>query len=124
MSPFNYCPLVWMFCSKQAHNLINATHHKALCARLNTFMFTFNEMLLKSNSLQIHTKNLQLLVVEIFKSLNHLNPEFMWDSFTVRPNLYALRHRPSLIVPPARFTRALNFFDFRNTCLEPPSVKT
>ena len=23
MSPFNYCPLVWMFCSKQAHNLID-----------------------------------------------------------------------------------------------------
>ena len=32
MSSFNYCPLVWMFCSKMAHNLINKTHHKALCA--------------------------------------------------------------------------------------------
>jgi len=37
MSPFNYCPLVWMFCSRRAHNLINKTHHKALCAKQNTF---------------------------------------------------------------------------------------
>ena len=113
MSPFNYCPLVWMFCSKQAHNLLNATHHKALCAKLNTFTFTFDEMLLKSNSLPIHTKNLQLLVIEIFKSLNHLSPELMWNSFTIRPASYNLRHGSSLIVPRARSTRALNSFDFR-----------
>ena len=46
MSPFNYCPLVWMFCSKMAHNLIDKTHHKALCARFNTFDATFEELLL------------------------------------------------------------------------------
>ncbi len=113
MPPFNYCPLVWMFCSKQAHNLINATHRKALCARYNTFNSSFDELLLKSNSLSIHNKNLQMLVVEIFKSLNHLNPEFMWNSFTLRPNLYNLRQGSSLIVPRARSTRALNSFDFR-----------
>ena len=30
---FNYCPLVWMFCSKQAHNLIGATHKSIMCKK-------------------------------------------------------------------------------------------
>ena len=57
MSHFNYCPLIWMFSSKQAHNLINTTHHKALCARLNLFTGELNELLDITNSISIHEKN-------------------------------------------------------------------
>ena len=113
MSPFNYCPLVWMFCSKQAHNLIDSTHRRALCAKLNTFTGTLDELLQKSNTISIHTKNLQLLLIEIFKSVNHLNPEFMWDSFIMKPDLYNLRQGSSIVVPRATSTRATNSFDVR-----------
>ena len=113
MSPFNYCPLVWMYCSKQAHNLIRATHRKALCAKQNTFEQSYDELLLRSNSIDIHTKNLQLMVIEVFKSLIHLNPEFMWDFFTLKNTLYDLRQGSSVLVPKARTTRALNSFTFR-----------
>ena len=41
MYPFNYCPLVWMFCSWQAFNLLNRTHYKALQARYNNFTDSF-----------------------------------------------------------------------------------
>ena len=27
---FNYCPLVWMFCSRTSNNMINRVHEKAL----------------------------------------------------------------------------------------------
>ena len=113
MSPFNYCPLLWMFCSKQAHNLIDSTHRRALCAKLNTFTGTLDELLEKSNTISIHTKNLQLLLIEIFKLVNHLNPEFMWDSFIMKPDLYNLRQGSSIVVPCATSTRATNSFDVR-----------
>ena len=113
MSPFNYCPLAWMFCDKRAHSLIRATQYKALCAKLNTFKSTFDEVLLKSNTINIHIKNLQLLVIEVFKSLNQLNPELMWNTFTLRDKSYNLRQGSSLIIPIARTSRALNSFDFR-----------
>ena len=29
-SQFNYCPLVWMFCSRQPNNLINREHERGL----------------------------------------------------------------------------------------------
>ena len=104
MSPLNYCPLVRMFCSKQVHNLIDSTHRRTLCAELNTFTVTLDEMMLeKSNTLSVHTKNLQLLLTEIFKSVNHLNPEFIWDSFIMKPDLYNLRQGSSIVVPRATF---------------------
>ena len=113
MSSFNYCPLVWMFCSKQASNLINATHYRALCARYNSYSSTFGELLTRSNSVTIHTKNLNLLVTEIFKSLNQLNPEFMWNSFDIKRNFYDLRQGTRLVIPFASTTKAVNSFDFR-----------
>lgn len=113
MSPFNYCPLVWMFCSKHAGNRINATHHKALCVLFNNFSDTFDELLLKSNSITIHSKNLKLLVGEVFKTLNRLSPEITWDTFTPKWSRYDLRQGSSLAVPRARTTRAINSFDFR-----------
>ena len=113
MSPFNYCPLVWMFCSKKAHNLIKATHVKALCANLNTFALSYDGLLQTSNSIKIHTKNLQLMVIEVFKCLNKLNPEIMWNFFTLKDNSYKLRQGSTVIVPRAYTTKTLNSFKFR-----------
>ena len=115
MSPFNYFPLVWMFCSKRAHNLIRTTHHKALCARFNTFAHTLDELILKSDCTHIHIRNLQLMIIEIFKSLKYFNPEIMWDVFNVRESSYELRQGSALLIPRARSTKAINSFIFRAT---------
>ena len=116
MSPFNYCPLVWMYCSKQAHSLLANIHKKALRARFNNFTLTYDELLQKSESVSIHAKNLQLMVCEVYKTINYLNPKIMWNSFTYKePNKYSLRRGRNLIVPKARTSRAINSFDFRAT---------
>ena len=113
LSPFNFCPLVWMFCSKQAHNLISSVHYKALCAKFNTFEYNFEQLLQMSDSCTIHDRNLKLLVIEIYKTLHRLNPEIMWGSFKLKPNTYNLRQGHSLVVPIAKSSSATNYFDFR-----------
>ena len=60
MSPFAFCPLVWMFCSRQADSLLNATHYKALRVTEDNFTSSFDDLLKKSKSVSIHTKNLKL----------------------------------------------------------------
>ena len=91
MSAFNYCPLVWMFCSKQAHNLINATHRRALCAKTNRFSLSLPELLRESQSVSIHTKHLRLLLIEVYMAINHLSPEIMWNTFEQYSSSYDLR---------------------------------
>ena len=51
---------------------------------------------------------------EIFKTLNNLNPQIMWNTFNFKdPNKHELRRGINLVVPKARTTRAINSFDFR-----------
>ena len=115
-SLFDYCPLVWMFCSKQAYNLLNATHKRALKVRFDDFHSSFEELLHRCESVDIHTRNLQLMICEVYKTLNHLNPQIMWDSFMFKaPHKYQLRRGQNLVTPSARTTRAVNSFDFRAT---------
>ena len=118
MSPFNYCPLVWMFCSKPAHQLLCKTQHKALKARLNDFTLSFEESISKTKSVPIHLKNLQLLACEVYKTLNHLNAEIMWDTLEFkRPNKYKLKRGRNLGIPKASSVSAMNSFDFRASLL-------
>ena len=113
MSYFNYCPLIWMFCSKPAHKLINSTHYKALCARFNTFSESFDQLLARSKSSSIHIRNLRLMLIEVFKSLNFLNPELMWNTFKLKSTSYNLRQGSCILIPKAKTAHALNSFDFR-----------
>ena len=113
MSYFNYCPLVWMFSSKMAHNLINATHRRALRARLNTFSGDLTELLERTDTISIHTKNLRLMMIEVYKSVNHLNPEIMWETFREKDIPYRLRQGQTLLSIHANKARTTNTFDFR-----------
>ena len=77
LSRFNYCPLIWMFSSKKGADIINYTHKRALRAVTNDFSMSLDEILSKTNTNSIHHKNLCALLIEVYKSLNSLNPEFM-----------------------------------------------
>ena len=49
-------------------------------------------------------RNLQLLMIEIFKTKNNLNPTFMKDIFAVKNNYYSLRNTNHLQLPKVRTT--------------------
>ena len=55
-------------------------------------------------SVSLHQKNLQLLLVEIFKTKENLNPSFMNDIFVERTENYNLRSGNTLQLPKARTT--------------------
>ena len=97
MSNFSYCPLIWLFCSKAANNEINRTHKRALRTLYRDYESTFEELLDRGDTKTTHKKNLQNLMVEIYKSMNHLNPEYMWDFFVKKmfPTTFGLRNYAS-----------------------------
>ena len=121
MSIFNYCPLIWMFCSKTAHALINKTHYRALKARFSNFTESFEELLVRSNSIKIHDRNIKLMLCEVFKSQKKLGPEILHDIFETKQIPYVLRSGDLLEIPNYAYTDS---FDFRATMTwnEIPSV--
>ena len=91
MSNLSYCPLIWLFCTKRANNEINRTHKRALRALCEDYESTFEELLDRDKSKTIHKKNLQILMTEVYRTINHLNPKYMWEFFTKRDVPYSLR---------------------------------
>ena len=91
-SQFNYAPLIWMFAGKTLINKICKIHHRTLRVVYNEYNKSYGELLQLNNNVSIHQRHLQYLALEVFKSLMHLNPEFMWSYFNEKPILHNLNH--------------------------------
>ena len=91
-SQFNYCPLVWMCHSRALNTRINKIHERALRIVFNDDISPFHDLLEKSDTVSIHHRNLQLLAIEIFKTLHDLSPSFMSEIFKQSNTKYDLRN--------------------------------
>ena len=116
LSPFNYRPLVWMFCGKGGSNLIEKCHQRALCALKNKPISNYDTLLTDCNAVGIHARNLKLLLTEVFKSTRGLGPQIMHGIFTTLQSRYKLRSGQTLVLPSYKkynSTFGVNTFDFR-----------
>ena len=96
-SQFSYCPLVWMCHSRAINKRINKIHEKALrpgCKHKTNL--SLDDLLKKDKSGSIHQRNLQTLVIEIYKARNDLGPEIMKDIFHFVQKPYNLRNDSTL----------------------------
>ena len=81
ISHFNYCPLVWMFHTKQLNNCINSLHEKALRVTYQDGNSSFKELLNLHQSVSIYYRNIKYLLTEIYKVKMGHSPPIMSDIF-------------------------------------------
>ena len=91
-SQFNYCPLVWMFCSRKSNNLINKVQERALRLITNDYQSSFNIFLDKYNEFSIHPRNLDTLMIELYKIIHHTAPPIINSLFVFRENTHNIRN--------------------------------
>ena len=72
--------------------------------RLKNSHADYETLLELDNEVPIHQRNLQYLMIEIYKTNNNLNPSFMSEIFEARDVQYDLRNKNSLGIPNARTT--------------------
>ena len=101
-SQFQYCPLIWMFHSRQLNQKINKIQERALRITYKDTESTFSELLQKDSAVTIHTKNLQILMTEMYKTRNGLNPSFMQEIFCDNTTYYNLRNGNEFFQPRVR----------------------
>ena len=101
-SQFQYCPLIWMFHSRQLNKKINKIQERALRITYKDAESTYSELLEKDCAVTIHTKNLQLLMTEMYKTRNDLNPSFMQEIFLENESHYNLRSNNDFVQPRVR----------------------
>ena len=86
-SRFNYCPLIWMFYSRRLNNKISNVHKKALRIVYSDYKSTFQELLDKDASFSVHHRNIQTLVIEIYKHILGLSPVITRKVFKINRRL-------------------------------------
>ena len=117
-SQFNYAPLVWMFAGKTSINKICKIHHRTLQVIHDDYQKSSDELLDINNDVNVHQKHLRILALEVFKSITHVNPEFMWSYFNENTIPYNLRNGNRLLLPPAKSVKfGINSLIFRGSLL-------
>ena len=91
-SQFNYCPLIWMFCSRTRNNQINSIQERALRITYNNYINSYSELLQMYKLKSVHQNNIHFLMIEVYRFLNGLSPPIMDDIFRLRENRYNLRN--------------------------------
>ena len=92
-SQFNYCPLIWMFHSRQLNNKINKIHERALRIAYKDSTLSFEQLLTLDKSVCIHHRNLRRLAVEMYKIKENIAPTPIQELFPKYENLYNLRNK-------------------------------
>ena len=116
-SQFNYAPLLWMFCRITLYSKIDKIHHRTLKVIYQS-NDTYENLLLQSNTVSVHQRHLRFLMIEIYKSISQLNPQFMWSFFTHKDIPYNLRKGPILGLPKTHsFYYGTNAIHFRGSLI-------
>ena len=98
-SNFNYCPIVWHFCSTASIRKMEKIQERALRLLHKDNTSTYEELLRKSKQATLHVKRLRLIAQEVFKSIYQLNPAFMRDLFQPKVINHNLRDENKLVMP-------------------------
>ena len=100
-SQFQYCPLIWMFCSRKMNNKINRLQERALRFVFNDYNSSFQNLLIRDGSVTVHHNNIRLLAIEMYKVKNELSPNHIIELFT-RSNRSTNRAMTDFLLPETR----------------------
>ena len=80
-----YCSLAWHSCSKSSQNKIEGIQYRSLKLTANNYHSDYKFLLNETRNSTMEIKGLYTPALEIFKTLNNLNPNFMKDIFNFSP---------------------------------------
>ena len=98
-SNFNYWQLVWHFCSYKSSQKIEKIQLRCRRIIYNDYSSDCQTLLNRSQKPSMEIKRLKNLALEIFKTVNDLNPSFMKSIFSAKLNA---RVRPNDILANTR----------------------
>ena len=92
-SNFNYCPLVCNFASAKSVQKIENIQKRALRFLLGDYESSYEDLLSKVSKATMTVQRLRFLCIEIYKTINNLNPIYMKSIFTKQDSLRPRREQ-------------------------------
>ena len=101
-SHFKYCPLTWMFFSRQTNNRTNKLHERAFTLVFSDYESTFEDLLTKHGSFTAHHYDIQTLATELYKVYNNISQTIFGELLRRNNNGYYLRSKFNFVIPQIR----------------------
>ena len=98
-SNFSYCQIVQHFCSTASMRKMEKIQERALRLLHKDTLSTYDELLRRCKESTLHVKRMRLIALEVFKSINDLNPVFMKDLFELKTISHDFRDPHKLVMP-------------------------
>ena len=99
---FNYCPLVWHFCGVSSSNKMEKIQERCLRIVYKDYDSSYDRLLEMANTTSLVISRLRILLLEVYKSIHHLNPKCISGLFELKPTKYSLRNPVKLVQPMKR----------------------
>ena len=96
---FNYCPLIWHFCSQANTNKLEKIQERAIRFIYNNYSSSLSDLLKLSGTEYLH------VACEVFKIVNDLSPSFIRGLVEIKHSQYSMRRINSAFIPKARTTK-------------------
>ena len=114
MSNFNFCPLLWHFCSKGSTEKLEKIHFRALKFIYQDFNSNYEVLLEKAGSTTLHLSRLRMLAIETFKIVYGISPSYLKDFICLKQTSHNFRYTNLLEVPRPKSTKyGTNSFRFQ-----------
>ena len=89
-----------MFISRSSNHKINRLHERSLRILYKDDISSFSELLQKDNTVTVHTRNIHLLAIEMYKvRRNNISPNFIREIFPTLESAYYPRESKDFITP-------------------------
>ena len=104
-SNFDYCPIVWHFCSKSNSEKLEKLQFRALRIVCNDYEASYENLLSRVNMTTLHLKKMKNIAIETYNCLNSLSPEYIRDLVNYKSSNYNFRYENMAEIPTVRTTR-------------------
>lgn len=101
-SNFNYCPLVWHFCSKSNSEKLEKLQFRALKIVFNDYTASYTTLLDKVKLPTLHMNRLRCIATETYKCIHNLSPVYLRDLVEIKESVYSFRYENTVKVPTVR----------------------
>ena len=100
-SNYNYCPIVWIFCSANSLNKVESFQNRGLHFLYEDYVSSYQELLRKAGKETMKVNRLRSFCIEIYKLINNISPTYMNEIFMLRKTSIAVRsnYKLNLDVP-------------------------
>ena len=114
-SNFNYCPIVWHFCSQTNSEKLEKLQFRTLRIVFNDYEASYEDLLSRVNMTTLHLNRMKNIAIETYKCLNALSPEYIRDIVKYKSSNYNFRYENMAEIPTVRTTRyGKNSFRFES----------